>query len=247
MLFVRLARAVHRHRRAVVAAWAAVLLAGVVLGGQVFGRLDDEGPEAPASAESVIAARRLSALDPSGETIYALADGRSLDDPALRASVTGAAEDVRRLPGVAGVLDHYSSGVPQLAATDGRATVVVVEMEPGAGDGAFAAVAERLRAVDAPRVVVGGGPLLDEEFGAQAEADLLRADLLSFPVLLVGLFVVFGGVVAAGLPLLVAFAAVAGTLLVLFGVSSLTDVSVYAINVVTMLALGLASTTPSWW
>ncbi|HET9290482.1 MAG TPA: MMPL family transporter, partial [Actinomycetes bacterium] len=60
------------------------------------------------------------------------------------------------------------------------------------------------------------------------------------PVVLVLLLVVFGGIVAAGLPMLVALVGVAGTLLALFGISAVTDVSVYSVNVVTMLGLGLA-------
>jgi putative drug exporter of the RND superfamily len=54
------------------------------------------------------------------------------------------------------------------------------------------------------------------------------------------LLVIFGGIVAAGLPVLVALVGVAGTLLALLGISALTDVSVYSVNVVTMLGLGLA-------
>src|SRR4029450_7468200 len=97
-----------------------------------------------------------------------------------------------------------------------------------------------LRRLDAARVVVGGGPLQDEEFEDQVGADLARAELLSMPVVLVLLLVVFGGIVAAGLPVLVALVGVAGTLLALLGISSVTEVSVYSVNVVTMLGLGLA-------
>ena len=101
-----------------------------------------------------------------------------------------------------------------------------------------------LRRLDAPRVLVGGGPLQDREFEDQVAADLARAELLSMPVVLVLLLVVFGGNVAAGLPVLVALVGVAGTLLALFGISAVTDAST-TVNVVTMLGLGLAtSTTP---
>jgi RND superfamily putative drug exporter len=88
--------------------------------------------------------------------------------------------------------------------------------------------------------VVGGGPLQDAEFEDQVAADLARAELLSMPVVLVLLLVIFGGIVAAGLPVLVALVGVAGTLLGLLGISAVTDVSVYSVNVVTMLGLGLA-------
>jgi RND superfamily putative drug exporter len=101
-------------------------------------------------------------------------------------------------------------------------------------------VAGVLGAVDAPSVHVGDGPLLDREMNDQAERDLNRAELISLPVVLLLLLVVFGGIVAAGLPLAVALVGIASTFLVLYGFSLVTDVSVYAVQVTTMLGLGLA-------
>ena len=80
-------------------------------------------------------------------------------------------------------------------------------------------VGERLRAVDAPRVLVGGDETAREEFQDQAQEDLERGETLALPVMLVLLFLVFRGVVAAVTPLLVAIVAVAGALLSLLGVS----------------------------
>jgi RND superfamily putative drug exporter len=68
----------------------------------------------------------------------------------------------------------------------------------------------------------------------------VRAEVVSMPVALVLLLVLFGGVVAAGLPVLVALVGVAATLLAMLGFAVVGDVSVYAVNVVTMLGLGLA-------
>ncbi len=64
--------------------------------------------------------------------------------------------------------------------------------------------------------------------------------MISLPVVLVLLLVVFGGLRAAGLPLLIAVAGIAGAFLGLFAFSQFTDISVYAIQVTTMLGLGLA-------
>ena len=97
-----------------------------------------------------------------------------------------------------------------------------------------------LRTVDAPRVLVSGDSLLDDEMDAQAGHDLARAELLSMPVVLVLLLVIFGGIIAAGLPVLVAIVGVAATLGALALASLVTDVSVYSVNIVTMLGLGLA-------
>ena len=100
-------------------------------------------------------------------------------------------------------------------------------------------IEHRLRAIDAPRVDVGGEELLDEEVAELAERDAQRAEALSLPVALVVMAIVFGGVLAAGLPLAVALTGIALTTLVLAGLAAITDVSLYALNVTIMLGLGL--------
>ncbi|HWD43888.1 MAG TPA: MMPL family transporter [Actinomycetota bacterium] len=238
----RLARFSLGHRRLVAAAWVVLFVAGIAIGSGVFDRLDPDVGDVEGT-ESARADARLRDLDPGGPSIAALADGVDPRDPRTAAAVRATAERLRAIPGVAQVAEPFG-GPPELLARDGRAALVAVEFAPGLDDDRFdqaleAAEAE-LRRLDAPRVLVGGGPLQDQEFEDQVAADLARAELLSMPVVLVLLLVVFGGFVAAGLPVLVALVGVAGTLLALFGISAVTDVSVYSVNVVTMLGLGLA-------
>ena len=238
----RLARFIIHHRRLVAAAWMILFVAGIAIGSGVFDRLDPDVGDVEGT-ESARADARLRALDPGGESIAALADGVDPRDPQVAAGIRATAGRLRAIPGVNQVADPFS-GPPGLLARDGRAALVAVEFEHGLGedrfDRALEAAETELRRLDAPHVLVGGGPLQDREFEDQVASDLGRAELLSMPVVLVLLLVVFGGIVAAGLPVLVALVGVAGTLLALFGISSATDVSVYSVNVVTMLGLGLA-------
>src|SRR5207342_1228651 len=115
-------------------------------------------------------------------------------------------ERLREMPGVAGVRAPATS--QELVALDGRAALVVVEVDPALRGDAYDATVERaeaeLRTLGTPRVVVGGGPLQDAEFEDQSKADLARAELLALPVVLVLLLVIFAGIVAAGLPVLIA-------------------------------------------
>jgi RND superfamily putative drug exporter len=101
-------------------------------------------------------------------------------------------------------------------------------------------VADRLRRIDVAQVPVAGGPLTDNEFNAQAQSDVQRAELLTTPIVLLLLLLIFGGLRAAGLPLLIAVVGVGGTFAILYGFSLVGDVSVYAIQVATMLSVGLA-------
>ena len=238
----RLARFAIRRRRTVIAAWVLLLVVGFGVGSSVFGRLETQGLAPPDNAESLATSRRLvRGSEARGAQVVAVYDGVKPDDPGFTAEVRRVAAEVAAVPGVARVLDHASTPSPELRATDGRAVALVVEMEALRDELATQErIASLLRSVRAPTVLVTGDDLVDEEFGTQAEEDLQRAELLTFPILLVLLVVLFGGVVAAGLPLLVAASGLAGTLLVLLGLSELGEVSVFAVNVASMLGLGLA-------
>jgi RND superfamily putative drug exporter len=243
-VFASLGRFAYRRRVPVVLAWVLLLAVGLAAGGQVFGRLGT-GSGLRDDAESVVVSDLLSRVTGGGSGMTGLLDGRPADDPAFRAEVGRAVRDLEAVPGVTRVTGPFVQGreVPGLVATDRRAVLVRIELEPdlrGGYDQVVERVGERLRAVDAPRVLVGGDELARDEFQEQAQRDLERGETLALPVMLVLLFLVFRGVVAALTPLVVAVVAVAGALLILLGVSQLADISAYSVNVITMLGLGLA-------
>jgi RND superfamily putative drug exporter len=233
----------------------------VGFGGEVFGRLGT-GSGLRDDAESVVVSDLVARVSGSGTEITGLLDGRRADDPAFRAEVADAVEDLEAMAGVQRVVGPWAAGREvggdrgargaagggppnnPLIAEDRWAVMVRVELEtgmPGGGfDRAVDRVGERLRAVDAPRVLVGGDEIAREEFQDQAQEDLARGETLALPVMLVLLLLVFRGFVAAVTPLLVAVVAVAGALLILLGVSHVADISAYSVNVITMLGLGLA-------
>jgi RND superfamily putative drug exporter len=218
----------------VIAAWLLLVGVGFGIGTGVFGRLVSDIGTVPGS-ESARAASRLEKAAPRPETLTAVISGRPDGDPALRRSVASALGRARAVPGVSGVSE------PLPSATTHDALLVEITLAPGEGqeDAAHAAAA-RLHDIEGAKVSVAGGPLSDAEFDQQAQKDVARAEILSMPVVLVLLLVIFGGLLAAGLPLLIAVVGIGGTFGVLFAFSTVTDVSVYAIQVTTMLAVGLA-------
>ncbi|NUP45577.1 MAG: MMPL family transporter [Streptomyces sp.] len=236
-----LARAATRRPLTVILLWVLFLLLGFGLGTGVFGRLSDNVPEVPGT-ESERAAQYLDRVDPTGESITAVVAGTAVSDPGLREQVERAVADVRDIAGVAAVPDPYRTR--GLTAVDGQALIVPVTFRGGLGDGAekkaVDAAADRIKHIDAPDVHVSGGPLLGKQLGERAQQDVKNAELISLPVVLALLLVVFGGLRAAGLPLVIAVGGIAGAFLALFGFSQVTDISVYAIQVTTMLGLGLA-------
>jgi RND superfamily putative drug exporter len=216
--------------------WLAVVGAGFSVGIGVFERLVGDVGVVPGS-EADRARDLRDTVAPEAESITAVVADVDAADPAVLAAVERAGADVRAMPGIAEV----SPPVP--APDTGRALLLSVRLAPGDGaEDAAASAAERIRALDIAggTVTVAGGPVSDAEFNDQAASDVARAEIITTPVVLVLLLLVFGGLIAAGLPLIIAVAGVAGAFGVLFGFSQVTDISVYSIQVVTMLAVGLA-------
>ncbi|MDG4820723.1 MMPL family transporter [Asanoa sp. WMMD1127] len=215
--------------------WLAVVGAGFTVGIGVFERLVGDVGVVPGS-ESSRAADVRDELAPEPEEITAVVTGVDAADPAVTAAVDRVGAQVRAMPGVAEV----SPPLPSTAT--GQAVLFTVTMAHGDDAADVAAqAAERIRAgLDQGTVTVTGGTLSEDEFSEQAASDVARAELFSTPVMLLLLLIVFGGLLAAGLPLLIAVVGVGGTFGVLYAFSQVTDVSVYSIQIVTMLAVGLA-------
>jgi RND superfamily putative drug exporter len=227
-MFERLGSFAVRRRRRILATWALVLVLGVAAGGAVFGRTTSDVDPSD-RAESRRADARLWHLDPDGGTIHAIATGE-------RAGLAAAADRVRALDGVRDVAGPVES-------PDHEASALEVTLTADLDDDAALAVAHRaadvLHATPGATVRVGGDVLQDDEFATGSERDLRRGESIALPVALAVLVLVFGGVVAAGLPVVLALAGVAGAFLLLLASTVFGDVSVYAINVVTMFGLGL--------
>ena len=87
--------------------------------------------------------------------------------------------------------------------------------------------------------VGGAGPAF-QEVNENVESDLVTAELIAFPLLFVVSLIVFRSAVAALLPLLVGGLTIVTSLLILRGVNEVVDISIFALNLITGLGLGLA-------
>jgi RND superfamily putative drug exporter len=213
-----------RRPRLVILTWIVIAVIGFAAAGALFSSLDTD-TNSPASFESEQANRVLHRLDPDGPSIAAIVEGAPVPDATIRALET--------IPGVTSV-QHGPSA-------DGDVIGIGVELRPNSGseDRTAARVEQTLRSIDAPKVLVGGELLVDREFSHRAEKDAQRAEMISLPIALVVMAIVFGGIVAAGVPIALAFGGVFATMIALAIVASITDVPLYALNVVMMLGLGL--------
>ncbi len=89
-------------------------------------------------------------------------------------------------------------------------------------------------------VQYGGTVTLNKEISGQVSKDLRSAELVSLPIVLVLLVIIFGSLVSAGLPLAVGILGIVGASAVLRSLTTFVSVSVFALNLVTVLGLGLA-------
>ncbi len=240
-----LARSLLRRRVLVLVAAVAVVGAAGVLGAGVVSKLRSGGFEDPAASST----RAQAALRDSFHTgepnlvLLVTADGGTVD----RGDVAGGGLQLtRRLAAerdVSEVQSYWTTKAPALRSVDGRQALVLARI--AGDDDATQKRAEQLATTfegdrGSMRVRVGGQARVFGQVSDQVERDLTRAEGIAVPITLLLLVVVFSSAVAGALPLAVGGFAIVGTLLVLRLLASLTDVSVYALNLTTALGLGLA-------
>ncbi|MFI8235938.1 MMPL family transporter [Streptomyces sp. NPDC085866] len=225
---------------------ALVLTALAVLAGSgVADRLGSGGWEDPA-AESTYATKALEREFPDSQpNLLLLVDsGRaSVDDPAVAAQARDLTERLATEQGVTGVGSYWQSKSPALRAKDGHEALIAARItgDENAMGKTLDRIAPHYRGTHGPvQVKVGGIVAVRHEMQTIIKEDLTRAEMIALPITLVLLVMVFGSAIAALLPLGIGIVAILGTNAVLRGLTSFTDVSVFALNLTTALGLGLA-------
>ncbi|MFG1888453.1 MMPL family transporter [Micromonospora sp. NPDC049051] len=233
-----------RLRWSVLAAALVLVAVGSTWGVGVFGQLTGGGFDDPASESSRAAERITRELGPQGADLVVLwsSAGPTVDQPAFRDPVAATVAGLRARPDITSVTTWYDTQAPALLSTDRRATYALIQLRAADKDDKAAAYEELRPALAAPgvRTEVGGATAALQESNAQTTEDITRAELLSMPVLLVLLVLIFGGLVAASTPLLIGGLAILGAFVAVRLLNMVTDVSVFAINVITLIGLGMA-------
>ncbi len=242
----RLARAVVAHRVAILVVTGLFVVVATALGGNVSNRLSQGGFDDP-SEQSVQAANVLaSKFDNGADNVVLLVTARhgTVDTPSVAAAGRSLTRLLAAQPHMANVMSYWSlDSVPILRTDNHRAALVIgrivgdqdqiTQREPAIA----AAVARFHGPVD---VQVGGFASAFHEVNSVVEHDLLRAESFAVPLTLILLLFVFGSLVAAAMPLTIGGVAVVGTLLTLRVLDGITPVSIFAVNLTTVLGLGLA-------
>ncbi len=176
---------------------------------------------------------------PSALVVVFSSDDLVAGTPGFELAAAAAMRDVASAPHVAGVVSHLLQ--PRQVSADGHTAydIVLLDLAPDASPEAVPILRERLREAPGLRVELAGGPAFYGDVQAVSERDLQRSELISLPLAALALLLVFGSVVAAGLPLVVGGTSVVVALAAIFVVASLTPMSIFVLNLATLLGLGL--------
>ncbi|MGH2672006.1 MAG: MMPL family transporter, partial [Actinomycetota bacterium] len=234
-----------RRRGWVLAGTLVALVVSGALGGGVFQRLSSGGFSDP-GAESSRATDQLEDEFGTGDVNLVLlvtSGSGSVDDPAVTAAGAALTEELAAEPSIEQAFSYWTLGAaPPLRSDDGTEALVLARIggDEDAVDEAVEELSTRYtRDDELLSVAVGGQAEVFRQVSTQVESDLQRAEAITFPIVAILLVLVFGSVIAAGLPLAVAAISVAGTFLMLFLLTLVTDVSIFSINLTTALGIGL--------
>lgn len=237
-------RAIRAPRR-VVAAALLVMLVAVIFGLPVASSLPAGGQRDPGSESTRVMALVSDKFDQGDMGMIVTV--RSDDGAESAAARHVGAEIVARLeasPHVGQVMSPWTSpAATALTSNDGKTGLIVAGIYGGDNEGPkYAADLADEIALDRDGVTVraGGEALIYSQINAQTRADMLVVDSLALPLSFVVLVWVFGGLIAAALPLAVGIFAILGAMATLRAVSLFTDVSVLALNLAIALGLALA-------
>lgn len=247
-MFAALARLVFRHRIAIVVVYALLLPIGGWFSKDVLSQLRSGGFEDP-SAESWQVRDVLTDQMHLGNAdiiaIYSV-DSGTIDDVEFLSAVLPVVEQVRTDKEVVRVLSTFDTGAGALTTPSRDKTFVVVSL---AGDDedkarAFARLSPLFEAATKDmkglHVDFGGIAPVNKAVFSLIERDLRFAEMVAFPLTAILLVIIFQSLASASLPLILGLCSVAFALVAMRFLISVTDVSIFAANVISILGLGLA-------
>jgi RND superfamily putative drug exporter len=209
----------------------------------VFDRLSNGGFEDPASESArSLAVERASftSHDPDVVVIYSSPSLR-ISDPAFKASVQNV---IKGLPknSVERAITWFETPSPTLVSKDEHATRVIITLS-GRSQGEKSFFYDEVRPhLDASGLTtnVGGQWAVFGDVNTTVSKDIARAEAISLPIVFILCLLIFGSFVSALMPALVGTVAIFGAFAFVRAITMATEVSIFAINVITLLGMGLA-------
>ena len=242
-IFERWGRTAYRRRRLILVVALLVAGLGALWGTSIFGTVQTAGGfDAPNSQSQHEANLATQAFGRDAGDVVVLYSSKTLTtaSPAFRSAVT---HTLAALPHskVESSASYWSTGSRQFVSASGHQTYAVIELA-GSGDTARQTSYDAIKTqLAAPGLTsqVGGVVPTDETIDQQTTANITRAEGLSFPILAILLLVIFGSLTAACMPLAIGALGILGSFTALRLLTLITGVSVFSLNITTILGLGL--------
>jgi RND superfamily putative drug exporter len=232
-----------RHSKLSLFGFIALVLLSLIGGFQAFGNLKGGGYNDPGSDSEKVTQMLTKDFGQTDPEVVLVADmGRSVDDVQSAANGELIANELAKTEGVKSISSYYSLGrTPTLKSTDGTAVYFFAKLDEKSK---IAVVSKNIQDTfsgnhfGATIFVAGWGPITSE-INHTIEEDLTKAESVAIPVTLLLMIFVFGSVIAAGLPLMIAGLTILGSFFFIWLASLFTDTSTFSVNLVTGLGLGL--------
>ncbi|HEU4573010.1 MAG TPA: MMPL family transporter, partial [Candidatus Limnocylindrales bacterium] len=240
-VFEQIGRFAYRRRWWVVGAWVLVLLAAAPFAPRVAGALRAGGfslGDLESARASALLEQELG-IPPSAVVVILRSETEQAGSLAFETSAAAATANLATAPHVVGIRSHLLA--PSQVSADGHVAydVALLDLSPDDSPEALPGIEAALRHPPGIDVELAGGPAFYGDVQSVSESDLRRSELISLPLAAIALLLVFGSVVSAGVPLVVGGSAVVVALALIWAVASITPMSIFVLNLATLLGLGL--------
>ncbi len=244
-MFEKLGSLIVTRKKFIFTLFIALILAAGAIGSSVFGKLDSGGYSDPKSDSAKVfeyLTDEFKVKDPAVVLVVETKNG--IISPEASASATRLESQIKLEPGVESTLSFWSSGgAPSLKSSDDNSAFLFIYSESIEWD-EVQNLGKRMQEkyegnYETLRVYASGTGVFAHAINTKIADDLKISEAISIPLTFIFLVFVFGSLVASAMPLLVGVSAILGSLLVMYLLTLFTGVSVFALNLITGLGLGL--------
>ncbi|CAN2173212.1 COG2409 Predicted drug exporters of the RND superfamily [Candidatus Nanopelagicaceae bacterium] len=237
-----------RHSKAVLIVFTIAILGAGGIGSLAFSKLDSGG-YSDLSSDSAKAATYLTEKFGVVEPVAVLVvdtGNKAVDDPEIAQAAIALEKKIAQVPGISRTLSFWSTGGAQgMKATDGKAAFLFAYANLKANDfdklgNIGAQIQEEFDgAIGVLTVYASGSGVITHAINHKIEKDLALAETIAIPLTFLLLTFVFGALVASAMPLVVGVSAILGAFFIIYLITLFTNVSIFALNLITGLGLGL--------
>jgi RND superfamily putative drug exporter len=243
-MFEKLGHSIYKHRKAFLGIGALIVLVMGGLGSLAIPRLQNGGYNVPHSASEKATnylTNQFGTKDPVA--VIVITPAGAMNSPQTINQVAALEGSISHISGVSQVISYWDAHqAPQLASPNGKIGLAFVytnttDLIRNAHIGHnILTVAKSGNGIDVK--VDGMGPLNDQ-LSTTITKDLSKAEMISIPITFFLLLFIFGGLISSAMPLVVGISSIFGALFILWIITLITPVSIFALNLTTGLGLGL--------